>query len=150
MEWIRTGPVSTPPPRVAAVAAALILAAGAGSLAFGVHAVWREGGPRGALADVDQTDVSQAQIAKPIVEIPSPVPQQAAANTLAANTVTAEKHDASDDSNELAAKTAEVQAVQSQPAKAAPDIDQILTSSDEKPQAPPKAAEDAAKSDVPF
>jgi hypothetical protein len=41
-----------------------------------------------------------------------------------------------------------VQAAQSQPAKPPADIDQILTSPEEKPQAP--VNEGAGKTDVPF
>jgi len=146
MEWIENGPVSTPPGRVAAGAAVLIVSAAALSLAFGFHAVWRGPG-RSDLSDADQSDISQAVPAKPIVEIPQAPPPQAEVNAAPVNAV-ADKDEEADDSNAIAARTAEVQAAQSQPAKPPADIDQILTSPQEKPQAP--VDEGAGKTDVPF
>jgi hypothetical protein len=146
MSWIENGPVSTPPGRIAAVAAAALVSTAALSLAFSFHAVWRGPG-RSALADADQSDISQAVPAKPIVEIPSAPPPPAAVNAAPTNAAEGREEEA-DDSNAIAARTAEVQAAQSQPAKPPADIDQILTSPQEKPQAP--VDEGAGKTDVPF
>ena len=58
--------------------------------------------------------------------------------------------------DDIAAKTAAAQAVQSKPAQTQSDIDDILTSASERPQAPAKPSTDETppsgptKSDVPF
>jgi hypothetical protein len=150
MDWIENGPVSLPPRTVVTIAAALVFVAAAAGAGLGFHAVWRGTGPS-LPGDVDQADISQAVAARPIVELtptaPPPPPAEAAANT-------AKEEDAdADDTNEIAAKTAAVQAAQSRTAETPANIDQLLTSSSEKPQAPVKPAQDedsAAKSDVPF
>jgi hypothetical protein len=152
MAWIENGPVALPSRAVVTWAGAAIVIAAVAGGGLGLHASWRNAN-RPAIGEVDQTQDSQAIIAKPIVELPSPPPPPAA-NALATNAVAAKDVEADD--SDIAAKTAAAQAVQSKPSQAAGDIDDIMTSSSEKPQAPakPTTDEDApgapAKSDVPF
>lgn len=152
MDWIENGPVSAPPRQVAVGAAAVIFVAAALGLGLGFHAVMRDDGRR-SIGDIDQIDTSQAVAARPIVEIPTaPPPPPAAANAVDANS-TDEAKDDSQDQQDIAAKTAAAQSIQAQPAKPQADIDQILASPTEKPQAPQKPTQDedaAPKSDVPF
>jgi len=149
MDWIENGPVSAPPRSVAVGAAGVIFVAAALGLGIGLHAAWREADRR-SLGDIDQTDIAQAVTARPIVEIPA-APPPPAANEAASNAAAEAKDD--DDDNDIAAKTAAVQSIQAEPAKPQADIDQILASPSEKPQAPVKPSQDedsSAKSDVPF
>ena len=145
MTWTDHGPISLPP-RTAVYGAALIIGvAGLIGVGVGLRASLREAGRPGLAGAVSQPD-DQAAIARPIVDIPS-VEQQAAANTAA--TAAAGQGAAS---NELAEKTAALQAAQSQPSQGGDNIDQMMASPSEKPQAPAKPAQDEAppKSDVPF
>jgi hypothetical protein len=150
MAWTENGPVSTPPRSMTyAVAGAVCVVAiiGAG---LGFRAAWRDTS-RPALGSIDQQQATdQAVLAKPIVDITS-VQQQAAAAPATSN-ATVDKADETADSNAIAAKTAAVQAVQSRPSQTAANIDDILTSQSEKPQAPakPSTDEQAPKTDVPF
>jgi hypothetical protein len=89
--------------------------------------------------------------AQPIVELPPPVtPPQPAKEEAKPDAAPTDEEKA----KELAAQTAAAQAVQAKPSKTSQDIDDILTSSSEKPPAPVKPAADEApppeKSDVPF
>jgi len=151
MAWIENGPVSVPTtPIVVSVGVVLALAA-ALSVGFGVKASWREAN-RPARGDLDTQAAGQAIIAQPIVELPQPQAAPAA-NTVVAATNSAKE---ADDSDDIAAKTAAAQAVQSKPAQTQSDIDDILTSASERPQAPAKPSTDETppsgptKSDVPF
>jgi hypothetical protein len=151
MAWIENGPVSLPPPTVVGVVALAIGVAALGGLGVGMKASWRDAS-RPAQGSVDTQASSQAILAQPIVELPQPQAAPVAANTAAADTNSAKE---ADDSADIAAKTAAAQAVQSKPAQAASNIDDILTSPSEKPQAPAKPSTDEAppsapKSDVPF
>jgi hypothetical protein len=152
MAWIANGPVSIPSTPVVAFVAFVIGVAAASGVGLGIKASWREAN-RPAQGEVDSQATSQAIIAQPIVELPQPVAAPPATNTVAAATNSAKE---ADDSDEIAAKTAAAQAVQSKPAQSSGDIDDILTSSSEKPQAPAKPSTDEApptepaKSDVPF
>ena len=148
MAWTQNGPVSLPPQSAVYVAASLVVALAVVGAGMGLRASWRE---RPALDSGDQTGaMDDASQAKPLVEIPS-APQAAAANT-----ATSSAADAADeaDSNSIAAQTAAAQAVQSKPSRAPANIDDILTSNTEKPQAPAKPASDESAppsvSDVPF
>ena len=146
MTWTDNGPVSLPP-RPAVYGAALIIAvASLIGVGVGIRASIREGGPPGQASGQAQAD-DQAVIAKPIVDIPA-VEQQAPATNAAAASNAAEDTA----TNELAAKSAELQAVQSKPSQGEDSVDQVMTSASEKPQAPAKPAQDEAppKSDVPF
>jgi hypothetical protein len=145
--WIDNGPVSLPPRALAYGAGLLVLAMAVVGGGLGFSAAWRRqaapelsaAGPANQPGDI---------IAKPIVEIapPPPAPEES-------------KDDSADDQANDAAKadaqTAAAQAIQGKP-DANGDIDQIMTSSTEKPPAPVKPATDEAppgapvKSDVPF
>jgi hypothetical protein len=153
MAWIENGPVSLPSGPTLALAAALIGAAAIVGVGFGFSAGWRGGEQRVAGAIDPNQDIDQAPDAKPLVTLVEPT-APAAANVAAANTAIAKKDDDDDDSNEIAAKTAAVQAEQSKPADEPKNIDDMLASPSEKPQAPAKPTTDEqappAKTDVPF
>jgi hypothetical protein len=146
MAWTENGPVSVPSTPVVGFVAFLIGVAAIGGVGLGLKASWRDAN-RPAQGSVDTQASGQAILAQPIVELPQPQ----AAPVVAAATNAAK----ADDSEDIAAKTAAAQAVQSKPAQSSGDIDDILTSSSEKPQAPAKPSTDEApptapKSDVPF
>ena len=152
MAWIDNGPVSVPPTPVVVFVGVVICAAAIGGVGLGFKASWRDATrpTQGALADTQAA--GQAVLAQPIVELPQPQAAPVAANTLAAATNAARD---ADDSSDIAEKTAAAQAVQSKPAQTPSNIDDILTSPSEKPQAPAKPSTDEApptapKSDVPF
>ena len=154
MAWIEDGPVSTPPRSLTyLVAGVMVITAGiAGALGF--RATLRDGAPsllggRGGARETQQTID-----ARPIVQLP--VAQPVAVAKPASNALA----DAADkvDTNSLAAQTAAAQQIQAKPSKPAGNIDDILTSPSERPQAPakpgadetPPGAPDPAKSEVPF
>ena len=150
--WVGNGPVSLPPRSLAYVAAGLIMAAAAGGLAMGFRAAMRspaEPGSASAAASTADGEIT----AHPIVEMPPPVtaPTQEASDA----TIDA-KVDAELASESIASKAAAAQAVQSKPSSPTGNIDDILTSPQEKPPAPVKAQPEEAppqapiKSDVPF
>jgi hypothetical protein len=153
MAWTHNGPVSVPPTPVVGFVAFAIGAAAIAAVGLGVRASWRDVS-RPAAGEIDTQISGQAVAAQPIVEFAQPeAPAPAATNTAAAATNSAK---AAADSEDIAAKTAAVQAVQSKPSQSTGNIDDILTSSSEKPQAPAKPSTDEAppsappKSDVPF
>ena len=151
MAWTEHGPVSVPSTPVVGVVAILIGLAALGGVGLGFKASWRDAN-RPARGQVDTQASGQAILAQPIVEVPQPQAAPKAANTFVADTNSA--NDA-DDSDDIAAKTAAVQAAQSKPAQSAGNPDDILASPSEKPQAPAKPSTDEAppsgpKSDVPF
>ena len=150
MAWTDRGPVSVPPNSVVVFIGLVMCAAAIGGVALGFKASWRDA-TRPAQGSVDTQAAGQAVMAQPIVELPQP--QAAPAPVAAAATNSAKEVD---DSSDIAEKTAAAQAVQSKPAQAPSNIDDILTSPSEKPQAPAKPSTDEAppttppKSDVPF
>ena len=151
MAWTEHGPVSVPSTPVVGVVALLIGLAAIGGVGLGFKASWRDAN-RPARGLVDTQSSGQAILAQPIVELPQPQAAPKAANAILADTNTANSDDSSD---EIAAKTAAVQAAQSKPAQGAGNPDDILASPSEKPQAPAKPSTDEAppsgpKSDVPF
>ncbi len=152
--WTDNGPVSLPPRSLAYGAGALLFVLAIGGVALGLRAAWREAGAPNAGGGTAQVSAGDdTLVAKPIVDLPAPVAapepaqEEAKADTAAAN---------QDKADVIAAKTAAAQEIQSQPSKPAGDIDDILTSSSEKPAAPAKPVADEAapgapvKSDVPF
>jgi hypothetical protein len=151
MAWIENSPVSLPSKPLVIFVGVILFAAAVGGAGLGVRAVWRSPGAATSGSGDESLD-AQAIAARPIVELPPP-PQAAPVAAVAAPP---KKVDDQDDSNAIAAKTAAAQAVQANPAKKASDIDDILTSSSEKPQPPAKPTTDEsapgapAKSDVPF
>jgi hypothetical protein len=145
--WIENGPVSLPPRALAYGAGAVVLAMAVVGGGLGFSAAWRrQAGPD--LSATSPANQPGDMVAKPIVEIapPAPAPEES-------------KDDSADDqANDEAkadAQTAAAQAIQGKP-DAKGDIDQIMTSSTEKPTAPVKPPTDEApptapvKSDVPF
>ncbi|HEY1750418.1 MAG TPA: hypothetical protein VGG29_04105 [Caulobacteraceae bacterium] len=154
MAWTDSGPVSVPSRGVVAVVAALIFIAGAAGVGFGLHATMRTGPV--IAGSGDQALDSQAVAAQPIVELPPPpAPAPVAAAPSNAAVAKAADKDQADD-NDVSAKTAAAQQAQSNPAQQHADVDDILTSQSEKPQAPAKPSTDESapgtpgKSDVPF
>jgi hypothetical protein len=151
MAWTEHGPVSVPSAPVVGVVAFLIGLAALGGVGLGVKASWRDAN-RPARGLVDTQASGQAILAQPIVELPQPQAAPKATNTIVADSNSAKN---ADDSVDIAAKTAAVQAAQSKPAQSAGNPDDILASPSEKPQAPAKPSTDEAppsgpKSDVPF
>jgi hypothetical protein len=148
MAWTQNGPVSLPPQSAVYIVAGLIGLVALSGAGMGLRAAWRGGaGPSMA----DQASVADdATAAKPIVVLPSEVqapPAAAASNA-------AEDASAGDDTNDIAAKSAEAQEVQSKTAKT-PTLspDEILASPSERPTAPSKNSQDESApsaSDVPF
>ena len=154
MAWIENGPVSLP--RGGPLAFAVVLIAGAAIVGggFGFSAGWRGGAPRAAGAIDPNPDIDQAVDAKPLVTIGAPPAPPPVTNAAPTNAAVARNDDSDDDSNAIAARTAAVQAEQSKPAQTPPNIDDLLASPSERPQAPAKPTTDEqappAKTDVPF
>jgi len=154
MAWIQNGPVSVPPTPVVGFVAFTIGAAALAAVGLGIHASWRDVS-RPAAGEIDTQISGQATPAQPIVQFALPeAPAPAATN--APEAATNSVKDQADASQDIAAKTAAAQAVQSKPSQSNGNIDDILTSSSEKPQAPAKPSTDESapsgppKSDVPF
>ncbi|MGH6957632.1 MAG: hypothetical protein ACREEW_13285 [Caulobacteraceae bacterium] len=152
MAWIENGPVSIPPKPVVRTVAVLVAVVALAGIGYGLREGWRDGG-RSAIGATDSTDdVAAAVQAQPLVTLP-PVEPPAPSNAAPAANALADKDE--DAANAIAEKTAAAQAAQSKPAQSVPDIDDILTSSSEKPQAPAKGSGDqsgagSAKNEVPF
>ena len=152
MSWSETGPVSTPPRSTVTFVALVLAVVAVVGVGYGARAVWRAGGP--AVGSGDQNQDAQASPARPLVDIPAVEQPPVAASAPAANAVAAKDQDA-DEANTIAAKTAAAQAVQSKPADQPTDIDQMMASPSEKPQAPAKPNTDegapgAPTNSVPF
>ncbi len=151
--WIADGPVSLPPRGLTYAAALAIVLMGAAGVGLGFQAAQRQAGAPDARADSSAAADDTTMTAKPIVELPAPVtapePDQAAKD--AADDAATDQAVAN---NSISAKSAAAQAVQSDTAKPAGDIDEILTSKTEKPPPAVKPPADEApppvKSDVPF
>ena len=141
MSWTESGPISTPPRSTITFVAAALAAVAVFGVGYGVHAVWRAGGPAG-VGSGDQGQDAQAVPARPLVDIPAVEQPPVAANAAPAANAVAAKGQDEDDANTIAAKTAAVQAVQSKPADQSTDIDQMMASPSEKPQAPAKPSTD--------
>ena len=154
MSWSESGPVSTPPRSTVTFVAAALAAVAVVGAGFGVHAVWRAGGPASA-GSGDQGQDAQAISAKPLVDIPAVEQPPVTTNAAPAANATSAKDEDEAEANSIAAKTAAAQAVQSKPADQPTDIDQMMTSPSEKPQAPAKPNTDegapgAPTNSVPF
>jgi hypothetical protein len=154
MVWTEHGPISLPPKPLAYGAGAALMAIALLGVGLGFRASLREPGAPSLGGDAAQAGgPDQPMIAKPIVELPAP--PQAATNKVDSNTAAAADNT---DTNAIDAQAAAARQIQAKPASQGGDIDQILTSSSEKPQAPAKPAADeaapgtpdASKSDVPF
>ncbi|MFI4976949.1 MAG: hypothetical protein ACHP84_20640 [Caulobacterales bacterium] len=152
MAWTEHGPISLPPKPLAYGAGAALVVLAILGVGLGFRASLREpGAPSVGTEQAGGPD--QPMIAKPIVELPAP--QQAAAAK--PDTNSAQEADNAD-TNAIDAQAAAARQVQAKSASQGGDIDQILQSKTEKPQAPAKPAADeaapggpdASKSDVPF
>ena len=137
MAWIDNGPISLPTMSVARIAGVAILLAALAGAALGLRGAWRDETPSLGAAEMQGTD--QTTPARPIVEIQSAQQQVAASNAAASNSAQATEEA---DANAIAAKTAAAEEAQAKPSKPPVDIDEILTSQSEKPQAPAKPASD--------
>jgi hypothetical protein len=147
--WTHNGPVSLPPRSVAYGAAALLLAARIGGLGFGFKTGLKSSQPGAADASARVAADGSADEAKPIVVLPPPV----TAPAVAAATAAPKTDDDADQAKEAAAQAAAAQQVQGKGGKSGQDVDDILTSSSEKPPAPAKPSNDEApptRSDVPY
>ncbi len=150
--WISNGPVSLPPRWLAYTAAGCILLGAVAGVGMGFQAAWRAPAEPGSTSATTATADGELT-AHPIVEMPPPVtaPVQEASDAAIDAKVDAEVANES-----IASKTAAAQALQSKPSSPSGNIDDILTSPQEKPPAPVKAPTDEApptapvKSDVPF
>ncbi|MEO8927137.1 MAG: hypothetical protein ABI306_08225 [Caulobacteraceae bacterium] len=152
--WTENGPVSLPPRSLAYGAGALLVALAVAGVALGLRAAWREAGaPDLGAGPTASTPGDDTLTAKPIVDLPPPVAApEPAKDEPTPDQVAADQAKA----DAIAAKTAAAQEIQAKPSKPAGNIDDILTSTSEKPPAPAKAAPDEAppgapvKTDVPF
>ena len=153
--WIGNGPVSLPPRSLAYTAGVLIVAMAVAGVGMGFRAAWRAPSEPGSALDSDRNATADGELtAHPIVEMPAPVTAAAPdkADDAAADAAT----DAAVANETIASKAAAAQAVQSKPSSPSGNIDDILTSPQEKPPAPMKSPADEApptapvKSDVPF
>jgi len=152
--WIDNGPVSLPPRSLAYGAGALMVALAIAGVALGLRAAWREAGaPDLGGGGAEAASGDDTLTAKPIVDLPAPVAAPEPAKDADKDAADA---DAKAKADAIAAKTAAAQAIQAKPSNPAGNIDDILTSSSEKPPAAAKPAADEAppnapvKSDVPF
>ena len=149
--WIGDGPVSVPPKSLAYTAGGLIAAMAIVGVGMGFRAAWRAPSEPGSASDSTRDAGADGELtAHPIVELPPPV-----------TAASADKDDDGDtnaqaENASIADKSAAAQALQSKPSSPSGNIDDILTSSQEKPPTPVKAPADEApptapvKSDVPF
>ena len=148
-EWMNNGPVSLPP-RAVAYAAGLVLSALAlGALGFGLKAGFRDGAPEAAGASARIAADGTTEEARPIVVLPPPVAAPVAATAAPVKDEMTDEEKA----REAAAQTAAAQQIQAKANKQGQDIDDILTSSSEKPLPPVKPSTDEAppaRSDVPY
>ena len=152
--WIANGPVSLPPRSLAYIAGLIIAALSIAGIGMGFRAAWRAPLEPGSASDNSRGMTADGELtAHPIVQMPPPVvPAADKADDAAADAAT----DAEVASESIASKTAAAQALQSKPSGASGNIDDILTSPQEKPPTPVKAPADEApptapiKSDVPF
>ena len=149
--WTENGPVSLPPPSVAYGAGVVVAVMAVIGIALGFHAGWRDGAAPGFGSITKRAADVGVREARPVVEIAPPVPPAPTAEEAAKAAAAAE---AAAKAKELAAQTAAAQALQAKTAKPEGNIDDILTSSSEKPPAPVKPAAVEAppppSNDVPF
>jgi cell division protein FtsN len=152
--WSGAGPVSLPPRWLAYLAGGLIFITAVVGVGLGFLAAWRAPNEPGAASENGRNTTADGElVAHPIVELPPPAaPTADKSDDAAADAAT----DAEVANESIASKTAAAQALQSKASNASGNIDDILTSPQEKPPAPVKSAADEApptapvKSDVPF
>jgi hypothetical protein len=153
--WSGAGPVSLPPKWLAYLAAVSIFVMAVVGVALGFRAAWRAPNEPGSASENGRGATADGElVAHPIVEMPPPA---APATTDKSDEAAADAATDAEVANaSIASKTAAAQALQSKSSNASGNIDDILTSPQEKPPAPVKSAADEApptapvKSDVPF
>jgi hypothetical protein len=149
--WTGEGPVTLPSTRLTYAAAAGVFLLAVAGVGLGFRAAWRSA-PEPGIGDSSSAALGDAVTAKPLVELPPPVTAPQPAKEAPKPDATASNAEKAKE--DLAAQTAAAQAVQAKPSKPSQDIDDILTSTSEKPPAPVKPSSDEApppeKSDVPF
>ena len=152
--WSGSGSVSLPPRWLAYLAGFFILVMAIAGIGLGFRAAWRAPSEPGSASDIGRPTGADGEIvAHPIVEAPAvAAPAADTSDDAAADAAT----DADVARESIASKTAAAQALQSKSSNASGNIDDILTSPQEKPPTPVKAQTDEAppaapvKSDVPF
>ena len=153
--WTGPGPVSLPARWLAYLAGWLIVATAIAGVGMGFRAAWRAPNEPGSVSENGPNATADGElVAHPIVELPPPVaaPTADKSDDAAADAAT----DAEVANESIASKAAAAQALQSKPSNPSGNIDDILTSPQEKPPAPVKSPADEApptapvKSDVPF
>ncbi len=153
--WSGAGPVTLPPRWLAYVAGGLIVVMAIAGVGLGFRAAWRAPSEPGSVSENGRNATADGElVAHPIVVMPPPVaaPTDDKSDDAAADAAT----DAEVANESIASKTAAAQALQSKASNASGNIDDILTSPQEKPPAPVKSAADETpptapvKSDVPF
>ncbi len=153
--WSGKGPVSLPPRWLAYLAGWLIVVTAIAGVAMGFRAAWRAPSEPGSASENGHNATADGElVAHPIVELPPPVtaPATDKGDDAAADAAT----DAEVANESIASKTAAAQALQSKSSNPSGNIDDILTSPQEKPPVPVKSTADEAppsapiKSDVPF
>lgn len=150
-EWTQNGPVSLPPRSVAYGAGLIVLVVGLAGLGFGFKTGLHSSQPGAADASARVTADGSTEEARPIVVLPPPVTAPVVAATAAPKKDEADS--STDDAKEAQAQAVAAQQVQGKGGKSGQDIDDILTSSSEKPPAPVKPSNDEApptRSDVPY
>ncbi len=153
--WSGDDPVSSPPRSLVFVAGAAIVMMAFAGVGMGLRAAWRAPSEPGSASEVGRNTTADGDlVAHPIVELPPPVAAPVAdKNDDAAADAAA---DAESANASIASKAAAAQALQAKTANSSGNIDDILTSPQEKPPAPIRAPADEAppnapvKSDVPF
>ena len=152
--WSGSGPVSVPARWLVYLAAVSIVILAIVGVGLGFRAAWRAPSEPGASSESGRNSSDDGElVAHPIVEMPPPVAPPAADKSDAADDAATDAEVAGET---IASKTAAAQALQSKPSNPSGNIDDILTSPQEKPPAPVKSTTDEAppsapvKSDVPF
>jgi hypothetical protein len=153
--WSGDGPVSVPPRSLVYLAGALIIFMAIAGVAVGFRAAWRAPSEPGAASENGRNATADGElVAHPIVEMPPPV---AAVTSDKSDDAAADAATDAEVANEsIASKATAAQALQSKPSSPSGNIDDILTSPQEKPPAPVKSPTEEApptapvKSDVPF
>jgi|GEM_PF-3117568 len=153
--WTGSGPVALPPRSLAYTAGGLIAVLAVVGLGMGFRAAWRAPAEPGSASDSSRNLNADGELtARPIIELPPPV--TAATNDKVDDAAADAATDAQVASESISSKSAAAQALQSKSSSQSGNIDDILTSPQEKPPAPVKSPTDEAppaapvKSDVPF
>ena len=153
--WTGNGPIMLPPRSLAYSAAGLISLTAIIGLGMGFRAAWRAPSEPGSSLDSSRNVTADGELAAhPIIELPPPV--TAATSNRDDDAAADAATDAEVANESIASKSVAAQALQSKPSSPSGNIDDILTSPQERPPTPVKSPTDEApptapvKSDVPF